>query len=78
MFIYRMPVHTNACLTLLTSLHHSTYGIMHEHVNEWHSTKVRKFKRKTRILYVKDKQTSKHVKQKLGTIYRYMGIKAGV
>ena len=55
MFIYLMHVHTNACLTLLTSLHHNTHGIMQEYVNGWHSTKARKFKRKTLILYVEDK-----------------------
>ena len=55
MFIYLMHVHTNACLTLLTSLHHNTDGITQEYVNEWHSTKARKFKRKTLILYVEDK-----------------------
>ena len=30
MFIYLMHVHTNAGLTLFTSLHHNTYGF-----NEW-------------------------------------------
>jgi len=45
----QMHVHVNACLNLLTSLHHSTYASMHDHIICMFMVNQRKHWRETLI-----------------------------